>query len=92
MLICDHLSSRHCSVGMDETFLIELLPKGNAYPATVDKLNTAFPKAFHVIKGRPVLTLWELSHGEPALRGKSCQINSVMLWMVLQAACIFELN
>lgn len=77
---------------MDKTFPLQLMQKGNTYPATRDEFYVVFSKAFHVVVGESVIPLCELPRGEPGSNGKCCQINSVMQWMVLQATDIIELN
>lgn len=62
MLICDYISSRRWSAGMDKTFPLQLMQKGNTYPATRDEFYVVFSKAFHVVVGESVIPpLWAAS-------------------------------
>lgn len=91
-LTCLCISSKCWFAEMDKPFLLQLIQKGNTYPATWGEFCMEFFKAFHAVVSGSVTLPCEQPHREPALNGKHCQINSVMLWMVLQATHIIELN
>lgn len=61
LLICDYISRRHWSAGMDKALLLQWMQKGNTYPATWDEFDMVFSKALHVVMGESDRPLWAIS-------------------------------